>query len=101
MLPLLVTLLSSHVESIGCSRPNPKHVSSTYLKTDSQSLWYRKSLAKGKGVETSEEGTSDGRYVLHIRSKLTRSLPVLVGAAPMSSLYTLDPDFCALEEHRM
>jgi actin-related protein 8 len=44
-------------------RPNPKHVSSTYLKSETQTLWYRKNQAKGKGAETAEEGPSDGRYV--------------------------------------
>ncbi|KAJ2934792.1 hypothetical protein H1R20_g2274, partial [Candolleomyces eurysporus] len=43
--------------------PNPKHVSSTYLKSETQTLWYRKNQAKGKGAETAEDGPSDGRVV--------------------------------------
>lgn len=40
--------------------PNPKHVSSTYLKSESQTLWARNALRKSNTVVV-EEGTQDQR----------------------------------------
>ncbi|EAU90511.2 nucleus protein [Coprinopsis cinerea okayama7 len=73
--------------------PNPKHVSSTYLKSESQTVWYRNSQAKGKGP-AAEDTHGDGRrgsqvIVIHPGSRFIRigrasdvspvSIPAAVG----------------------
>lgn len=32
-------------------RPNPKHMSTTYLKSETQTLWTRNASRKGKAIE--------------------------------------------------
>jgi hypothetical protein len=54
----LLDLLRPHIPSF-----NPKHVSSTYLKTESQSLWSRNAIKRGKAPVV-EDPPSDQRYVV-------------------------------------
>lgn len=53
-----VGLLGSHV---GFARFNTKHVTSTYLKSETQSVWARNALRKSKAT-TNEETPPDQRY---------------------------------------
>ena len=59
----------------GLARFNPKHVTSTYLKSETQSVWARNALRKSKSA-TVEESPPDQRYesfnAFNLRSKGSR-----------------------------